>query len=197
MRNLVFLVVASLHAAGVGCGASEGGVEEGEPIVDTSTTVGNEQSSTGPARARGSDEARTRVGSAGGTLELANGVRLEIPAGALTEPVEVVLRIGPQTQVVGRREGEQQLGPPILVEPAMVAAPGHRIVVSMPLAHVPASYETEDLAVAIEQPDESRALDMGGNQTRWQVGPVSHSGGRLSAEVDQLFGMRFQFLATH
>jgi hypothetical protein len=198
MRTLLLALGWTVAVAAPGCGGGGGGDGEGPDLGGELGGGGGGEvpRPTGPVNARGQDEVEARVGPAGGQLELSNGARLEIPAGALNESTQIAIRIGPPTQAVGRREGEQQIGPVILIEPAVVAAPGHRITVSIPLNSPPSGYEPSDLAVATEEPDDSRAMEMGGNTTRWTMGPASHQGGRLRAEVEQLFGLRLQFVAS-
>src|SRR3954453_19737192 len=46
---------------------------------------------------RGGEKLTAEIGSAGGTLELDNGARLEIPAGALSESVQITFAAGART----------------------------------------------------------------------------------------------------
>src|SRR3990170_268878 len=90
-----FVLMLTLAAAGCG-GGPEPRQAGGSPLGDDEPTAGGGSSDpVGPAHASGSERVATRVGPAGGTLELANGVRLEIPAGAVARPVEVVLQRAP------------------------------------------------------------------------------------------------------
>jgi hypothetical protein len=148
----------------------------------------------GPVSASGSDEARAEVALAGGTLSLSNGARLRIPRGALTEPVEVILRPGAEGQAFGDAETQRPLGPMISVAPRLVAADGLTFTVSVPAQPIPAGFEEADLAFAIEEVDEQqRAIDTLGTQTRWQFYPVRVENGRFHADVAGLPGHRVQF----
>jgi hypothetical protein len=89
------------------------------------------------------------------------------------------------------------VGPTLTIQPALVAAPGTRITVSVPFAQMPAGFSEEDIAVAVEVVDDNqRALQMGGVQTRWHNFPASITGRRMVAELTELDGLRLQFLAS-
>src|SRR5512138_3308506 len=63
------------------------------------------------ARAHGDHEATARVGRLGGTLEIGNGATLSIPAGALSQTVEVVFGLAPQTNAFNNHFDEEEVGP--------------------------------------------------------------------------------------
>ena len=70
-----------------------------------------------PAHARGDVSASARIGRAGGTLELSSGVKIEIPAGAISEPIDLSLSYGGATSAFANREDERPLGRVFVVAP--------------------------------------------------------------------------------
>lgn len=188
MRWILVAVVSSLLA--LGCGGSQ--ADQG------STTGGGLQEeppprAVGPANASGSDEATATVGSAGGTFSLSNGGRLEIPNGAISDPVDVRFAVGADGQAFGDRENQRPLGPMLAVEPQIVSQ-GGMMRVSIPQQPIPNGWAEEDLAFAMEEVhDEQRAIDTLGTVTRWQMYRARVEGGRLVAEVEGLPGHRVQF----
>jgi len=185
MASVVGALVFALGACGGSQAAepaSAGPLEE-EPVEPA-----------GPVSASGSDEARVEVAEAGGTLSLTNGTRLEIPRGALSEPVEVVLRHGASGHAFGDAETQRPLGPMVNIAPMIVAAEGTGFTVSIPAQPIPAGFEEADLAFAMEEvDDQQRAIDTLGTQTRWQFYPVRVENGRFVAVVGGLPGHRVQF----
>lgn len=180
----------ALSAAAIGCGGTQS---------DTGSTTGGglqeepPPQPAGPANASGSTEATATVGSAGGTLSLSNGARLEIPSGALGESVEVTLQNGADGQAFGDRERQRALTPMLNVTPQLISEGGN-FVVSYPSQAIPAGFEESDLAFAMEFVDDhQRAIDTLGTQTRWQFFPVQVQNGRFVASVDGLPGHRLQF----
>ncbi|MCB9596301.1 MAG: hypothetical protein H6719_26500 [Sandaracinaceae bacterium] len=179
------LFVAALLTA---CGGSQaepttaGGLEEAPPPRPV-----------GPANASGSSEATAVVGRAGGTFSLANGARLEIPQGALSEEIEVTFHDGADGQAFGDRERQRALGPMLAVEPAL-RTDGPPFVVSVPNQPIPNGWNAEDLAFAMEEvAEEQRAMDTLGTVTHWQFYPAAAEGSRLIARTEGLQGHRLQF----
>src|SRR5262245_59174908 len=56
------------------------------------------------AHARGDSSVSARVGRQGGSLELANGARLEIDPNVLTDEVEITMRVGEGAHVFDTSE---------------------------------------------------------------------------------------------
>jgi len=172
------------------CGG--GGTSEPPPVYPIAP-----EEPSGPAHARGSESASVNVGSAGGTLELSNGARLEISEGALDQSTSVVFALGARTRAFDQNENQRTIGPMLVVQPSLVAGPDGRFIVSIPFTSIPDGFTERDLAVAVEVvAEEQRALEMGGVQTRWQNQAASRSGNRLTAELRQLDGLRLQFLVS-
>lgn len=181
MRIPTFL---SLIAIGCGGGtATQAPVEE--PVV--------ERAPAGPVNARGGEEVQARVGGAGGTLALANGARLEIPAGALAEEVEVQMAAVGACRAFGDAERQRPLGPVLNIEPGLSASEG-AFELSIPQVALPGGYSEDDLAFAVEEPAEgARARGTLATETRWNFLPVVVRNGRFVARTDGLPGHRVQF----
>lgn len=194
LRTVGFI---SLVAA-LGCGGSD----EPEPLFTPENTGGGGGSaastSGSPVHERGDDSVTANVGPAGGVLELSNGAKLEIPAGALGDEVEVVFGLGARTQAFANRDYERTIGPTLIIQPSMVMQPGKRAVLSAPLVSIPRPYTEEDVTLATEEVDEyDPQSDVRTTvQTVWQYNAASVQGGRLTAELQAVPGMRVQFLLS-
>lgn len=191
MERTTISLLAVLAVAG--CGGSEP-----DPLFTPENTGGGEASTVGPVHERGDTSVQATVGPAGAVLELSNGAKLEIPAGALGDEVDVIFGLGRQTQAFSNRPNERTLGPTLIVQPALIAQPGERIEVSAPVGMIPQPFTEEDVTLATENIDEMDPMsDVRDTvQTIWQYGNASVEGGRLVAEVQQLPGMRVQFLLS-
>ncbi len=147
----------------------------------------------GPVTASGDSEATAMVGRAGGTLSLTNGARLQIPAGALSEPTQVTLSHGAEGQAFGDREAQRALGPMLNIEPPLYSD-GPPFIVSIPEQPIPNGWSTEDLAFAMEEiSNEQRAIDVLGTVTRWQFYSTTVESGRIQVRTTGLQGNRMQF----
>ena len=148
-----------------------------------------------PVHKRGGDKLIVEVGRAGGTLELDNGARLEIPQGALSAPVEITFSRGGHTTAFSNHEWERPLGPTLEIAPALPL--GTPVKVSVPLAQMPDGFSESDLALGLEVvSDEQRAVQMTGTQTRWDYLPAATASGRATAQLDSVPGYRLQFVVS-
>lgn len=153
---------------------------------------------SGPVHARGGGDVTAVIGEEGGDLTLGNGLVLEIPAGALSEPVEVTMRVGSGAQAFRNREDEQAIGQAVRVTPALAAAEGKKFVLSVPFTSIPNGFSESDAACAVE-----RAVDGEGGgvvdslvTTRWDHWPATVNSGHMRSEVDYLGGYRVQFVVS-
>ena len=182
-----FLALASLALAACG-GAQDTESSRGGPLVEQPPPPPQ------PVHPSGSQEARATVTRAGGTFSLTSGARLEIPEGAIAEPVEVSFHVGAEGHAFGDRERQRPLGPLVAVEPSLIAAEGSSFTVSVPAQPLPDGWSPSDLAFAMEEVDtDPRAMDSLGTQTRWQFYPVTVENNRFVARVTGLPGNRLQF----
>lgn len=144
---------------------------------------------------RGGDKLIVEVGSAGGTLELGNGARLDIPAGALSETVEITFAEGQHTTAFSNHEYERPVGPTLEIAPPL--ALNQPFKVSVPLARLPEGFAEKDLTLAAEVvSDTQRAVQMHGTQTRWDYLPAVSDSGRAVAQLSEVPGYRVQFVVS-
>jgi hypothetical protein len=147
-----------------------------------------------PIHKHGRDKLIAEVGSAGGTLELDNGARLEIPAGALSEAVQITFATGARTTAFSNKEHERPIGPTLELAPELALSTP--VKVSIPALRLPDGFAEADLALGLEQLGAQRAVEMQGTQTRWDYFPATAEAGRAVAELAQIPGYRLQFLVS-
>jgi hypothetical protein len=185
------VAIALSIAASLALGACGGGTQQHEDTTAAQATPPPPPPAT-RAQARGDASVSARVGRLGGSLELANGARLEIDEGALSEEVEVTLSAGPAAHVFYITENQAPLGP--LSETTAVQVSRTRTIhYSIPFPRLPEGYSESDLALAIEEEGEQREHFSSGTLTHWQMYPARHVGDRLVSDLDGLQGHRLQF----
>ncbi len=183
-RQVLAWVLPALALAG--CGG-------GTPPPRETTPVAEVAPPSAVTHARGSNEVRARVGRLGGTLELANGARLEIDEGVLTDEVEIVMRVGTDAHVFDTPETQTPLGPLVDLTPAVEGSRRGGFHFSVTAVRFPAGYPEEDLALGVEESSSQREHFVSSTQTRWQMYPASHQGDRFEANLDSIAGYRLQF----
>jgi hypothetical protein len=147
-----------------------------------------------PVHKRGGQKLIVEVGAAGGTLELDNGARLEIPAGALDSTVQITFSEGARTTAFSNREYERPLGPTIEIAPELELR--QPVKVSIPALRFPEGFGPGDVALGLELLGAQRAVEMHGVQTRWDYFPATVQAGRAVAELPQVPGFRLQFIVS-
>jgi hypothetical protein len=147
-----------------------------------------------PVHRKGGAKLTAAIGSAGGTLELDNGARLEIPAGALESPVEITFAAGARTTAFSNKEHERPLGPTLEIAPELALSSPAKV--SVPALRLPEGFAETDLALGLEQLGDQRAVEMQGTQTRWDYFPAASQAGRAVAELAAVPGYRLQFLVS-
>lgn len=152
----------------------------------------------GVVRKRGGDLIEAEVGPDGAQLELANGARLEVPAGSFDEPGPLVMRNAPATTAFLNQEDLVAVGPLVLVSPEVYGSnSGGEIVFSIPLASLPEGYTEQHLQIANEQPaSEQRGYAENSTTTRWHYDRAQLENGRAVARFASLPGMRLQFVVS-
>src|SRR4051794_24619344 len=106
------------------------------------TTMAAQPERSIPVHKRGAQKLIVEVGSAGGTLELDNGARLEIPAGALSESVEITFAAGARTTAFSNKEHERPIGPTLEIAPELeLSSP---VKVSVPALQLPEGFAEND-----------------------------------------------------
>lgn len=190
---LCFVTLAITAGCGGGGGSSSGGgLPDDEPVGGSGGAA-----STTPVHQTGDQSVQAEIGSPGGSLALTNGARVEIPAGSLAEPVEVIFGVGSQTQAFNNRDYEKPVGPTLILQPALVAQPGTRFNISIPYTALPSGFTEDQVTIGMEVlDDDQRAEQMGSTQTIWVYQPANAQNGRLVAEMTETSGMRLQFLVS-
>jgi hypothetical protein len=185
-----FLMVSFLA---VGCG---GGAPA--PAASATTPV-KEASETGPRNPvskRGSGKIAATVGSGGGTLELEEGPRVVIPAGALKGGQEFVLELAGKTTAFSNKESERPLGPTFSFSPAVDAGDGSPLEVSLPLDSLPNGWGEPSIAYEVEEGTEI-SYGEDSTRTKWQYQRATAGAGRVKAQLAGLNGLRMQFVLTN
>jgi hypothetical protein len=167
-------------------GAQSSGDEDDDEDYGVPNSVVNE---------RGSGGVSARIGPPGGSLELTEGPRVEIPPGAVEGSEEFVLKTAPLTTAFLNEESERPLGPTFVFSPGVDAPEGRMITVSFPLPSYPEGWG--DVALAYEYPTGDRAYAEDSQHTKWQFEPGKLQGGRAVAQLPALNGMRLQFTLTN
>jgi hypothetical protein len=164
--------------------------------ASSTTTPVESRNTTLPAvHKRGGQKLIAEVGSAGGTLELDNGARLDIPAGALSENIQFTFAEGARTTAFSNHEYERPIGPIVEVAPGTTLESPVRI--SIPLPKLPEGFEEKHLALGVEGVSKTqRAVGGQGLQTRWDYLTASAQGGRAVAELSEIEGHRVQFVVS-
>lgn len=145
-----------------------------------------------PVHARGDTDASGRIGPAGGSLELANGFRVEIPEGSLEADVDFHLAGGAAANVFDAEEGETGVGPVLELTPFVAARSGSLFRISAPASRVPAGFEDSEVVLGMEEEGRTRAF-ADATVTRWQYHRASTDGSRFVADVAYFGGHRLQF----
>lgn len=182
---------------GVGCGGGTGGATTGQ-APGAPATQGDETpagaSRVGMASRSGSGTVAATMGAAGGRLELSEGPRVVVPAGTISDPLEYVLQVSSKTTAFSNEESERPVGPTFSFAPG-VESDGAPIEVSLALASIPEGWG--EPALAYEYPIGDRVGAEDSVHTKWQYEDAKHAGGRITAQVDALPGMRLQFVLTN
>ena len=143
-----------------------------------------------PVHARGDTSVTARVGPAGGSLELANGARFEIPEGALAEETEIDLHLAPAPH--WDLATKRPLGPVMEILPDLAAAGGTHFRISCPSEPIPDGWQAEDLGLGFEEDVGSRHLGTA-TATRWQMLRARQEGNRFVADIPSVGGHRLLF----
>ena len=176
----------------VGCG---GGTQASAPGANTANEVKESSSNEGPrnpVNKRGSGSVHALVGPGGGSLELNEGPRVQIPSGAVQGGQEFVLKIAAKTTAFSNKESERALGPTFSFSPGIDAP----VEVSFPLGALPQGWGEPSIAYEVE---EGTAISYGEDSTRtkWEYERASVGGGRVVAQLPGLAGLRMQFVLTN
>jgi len=184
----LWFVVAML----MGCGGSAGTA----PAANTA----NEAKPGGvvasrPVSKRGSGSVSATVGAGGGSLELDEGPRVEVPAGTVADTTDFVLKVAAKTTAFSNKESERPLGPTFSFSPPADAPSGGAIEVSFPLGSLPEGWGDPSIAYEVSAGAIVGAEDS--TRTRWQYERAALSGGRVVAQLPAVTGLRMQFVLSN
>jgi hypothetical protein len=186
-------LMAVLALAGCGAaGPNEPAASNGD---STSSSGGDAPAPNGVVNKSGGDSVSARFGSAGGSLTLSSGPKVEIPPGAIDGSEEIVLRESQGTTAFYNEESERPVGPTFVISPDIQAPEGRTIKVSIPLASYPEGYG--DVAIAYEYSVGDRVGAEDSEHTRWQYETARLTGGRAVAELPAVNGYRLQFVLSN
>ncbi|HMI89728.1 MAG TPA: hypothetical protein VK509_00115 [Polyangiales bacterium] len=195
-KHKILIAIAVVLLGVWGCGK-----KAGEPGASSSNEGGDESEGgeltapRGAVQKSGGDSVSATMGPAGGRLDIANGARVEIPPGTLTEATDVVLTVSHGTTAFKNSEHEKAYGPTFEVSPAMAAPDGQSIRISIPLANYPEGWG--EVSLGYEYPEGARVGAEDSEHTMWQYENAKLSGGRAVAELAELAGYRLQFVLTN
>jgi hypothetical protein len=184
----------TLSLIALGCGGSQAVA----PGATTSNEV-KETSAKGPSNPvskHGSGSVAALLGSGGGSLELDEGPRVAVPAGAVKGGQEFVLKLAAKTTAFSNKESEKPLGPTFSFAPSVDAPSGGSIEVSYPLASVPSGWGEPSIAFEVASGAEI-SYGEDSTRTKWQYERAKLSGGRVVAQLDGVTGLRMQFVLTN
>lgn len=183
----------------VGCGGAQATAPGASTAIEgkESENVAS-ASASGPMNAvskSGSESVTAKLGPGGGTLELTEGPRVVVPAGAVQGAVDFVLKIAPMTTAFSNKESEQALGPTFSFSPPLDASGSGGIEFSVPLASMPDGWGEPSIAYEVEAGAEIMGEDS--TRTKWVYERAKYTGGRVTATLPQANGLRLQFTLTN
>jgi hypothetical protein len=177
----------------VGCGGSQASA----PGANTANEVqpGVKVAAARPVSKRGSGVVSAKFGASGGSLELDEGPRVEVPAGAVADEQEFTLKIAQKTTAFFNKESERPLGPTFSFAPDLDASAGGAIKVSFPLGSLPEGWGDPSIAYEVSEGEIVGSEDS--TRTKWTYERAALSGGRVVASLPQVTGLRMQFVLTN
>ena len=136
MRQSFGLGFVAVVVALLGC-SNGGGRPPGASSNHSSSEGGERGVPNSAVHKSGSGSVTATLGPPGGSLELASGPKVEIPAGAIDGSQDFVLREAPMTTAFFNEEHERPVGPTFILSPGVDAPDGGTVRVSIPLASYP------------------------------------------------------------
>jgi hypothetical protein len=182
-----------------GCGGSQAVAPAASTANEVKEKANSDAAASGPRNSvskHGSGSVALLLGVGGGTLELDEGPRVVIPAGAVQSGQEYVLKIAAKTTAFSNKESERPLGPTFSFAPGLDAPDGLPCEVSFPLASVPAGWGEPSIAYEVGE-DEAISYGEDSQRTKWQYERAKTESGRVVARLNDLQGLRMQFVLTN
>lgn len=195
-RKVAFAaLLLGLAACKPAAGADEPAAASGSGDESEAGESGGPATPNTAVRKSGGKSASALMGPPGGTLEIASGAKVEIPAGTLEEAEEITIADASGSTAFLNSEHQRPVGPVFVVAPAMETTNGRMIRVSIPLASYPPGWG--DVQLGYEYPIGAKVGGEDATHTKWQTEPAKLSGGRAVAEVPALPGFRLQFVLSN
>jgi hypothetical protein len=182
----------------IGCGGSQAAAPGASTALGNEAKEKTERTSSGPMNAvkkTGSTSVTATLGPGGGTLELTEGPRVVVPAGAVQGAQDFVLNLAPKTTAFANKESEKALGPTFSFAPPLDASDNGGIEVSFPLGSMPDGWG--DPSIAYEAEEGAEIMGEDSTRTKWQYERAKYSGGRVTATLPQANGLRMAFTLTN
>ena len=193
MRQSIGLGFVAVVVALLGC--QKGPAKPAATAQEPSSEGGEQAAPKAAVHKQGGKSVTATIGSGGGSLELASGAKVEIPAGAIAGSQELVLEEAQSTTAFFNDEHERPIGPTFILSPAVGVPEGETVSVSIPLAAYPAGWG--DGAIGFEYPVGNMVGGEDAEHTRWQYADADLVNGRLIAKLPGLNGYRLQFVLTN
>src|SRR5262245_13975511 len=193
MRRSIGIRIAALVLLLLGCSSEPKGQHGSKTYGESSS--GGDAVPNSAVHASGSNSASGHFGPPGGSLDLASGVKIEIPAGAVDGAMDFVLKEAPMTTAFFNQEHERPVGPTFVFSPGVDAPDGQAIRVSIPLASYPKGWG--DVAIGVEIPVGAVVGGDESEHTKWEYEDAKLVGGRAVAELPGLNGYRMQFVLSN
>jgi hypothetical protein len=196
-KHKILIGVAAVLLGLLGCKSSGGSPGASTTNENGESSGGGDHAAmpTGAVHKSGGNTVSATFGPAGGTLDIASGARVDIPAGTFQEATDVVLSTTQGTTAFLNEEREKPVGPTFQVSPGFNAPDGSKIRVSIPLASYPEGWG--DVSLGYEYPEGAVVGGEDSEHTKWQYEDAKLTGGRAVAELDAVAGYRFQFVLSN
>jgi hypothetical protein len=193
MRHSIGLGFVAVIVALIGC--QKGPAKPAAAGQEPSSEGAEVAAPKGAVHKRGGTSVTATLGSAGGSLELASGAKVEIPAGAVSGAEDFVLKEAPMTTAFFNDEHERPIGPTFILSPGVDVPEGEAARVSIPLSAYPQGWGKA--AIGFEYPVGEVVGGEDAEHTRWQYADAKLEGGRLIADLPGLNGYRLQFVLSN
>jgi hypothetical protein len=179
----------------VGCGGSQASAPGANTANEVQPSSSAPIAPRNPVSKRGSGSVAAKLGPGGGSLELDEGPRVEVPPGAVPDGQDFVLKVAQKTTAFFNKESERPLGPTFSFAPDVDAPAGEAIKVSFPLASLPDGWGDPSIAYEIAEGEVVGGEDS--TRTKWQYERAKMTGGRIVASLPAVTGLRMQFVLTN
>ncbi|QQR89889.1 MAG: hypothetical protein IPJ88_17245 [Myxococcales bacterium] len=133
------------------------------------------------------------VGAMGGTLSLGSNAELRIPEGAIPIKTEIHFRFDSDSSLATQSSTRRHIGPTVHIGPELGFAKAIELRVRAPQSSNQLGEGDLSLFIEKQSPDQ-RGLGLGGTRTRWEYWPAKRDGEYLSAQLNEVYDFRMQFV---